>query len=122
MSGIKYLADTNAVIYLLAGNPCMKPFLRERLAVSVISFMELLSYPAITAEEEKVIRQFLAFCEILSIDEQVRERTILLRKRHRAKLPDSIIAATAMTNGLSLLTADAGFFRIDGLHVEKLEP
>ncbi len=102
--------------------PCMKPFLRERLAVSVISFMELLSYPAITAEEEKVIRQFLAFCEILSIDEQVRERTILLRKRHRVKLPDSIIAATAMTNGLSLLTADAGFFRIDGLHVEKLEP
>ena len=40
MNGIKYLADTNAVIYLLGGNTCMKPYLHERLAVSVITFMD----------------------------------------------------------------------------------
>lgn len=38
MNGIEYLADTNAVIYLLSGNDCMKPFLQKKLAVSVISF------------------------------------------------------------------------------------
>ena len=60
MNGTKYLADTNAVIYLLTGNNCMKPFLHERLAVSVISFMELLSFPELTAVEELSIRSFLS--------------------------------------------------------------
>ena len=43
MSGIDFLADTNAVVYLLSGNNCMKPFLQKTVAVSVISYMELLS-------------------------------------------------------------------------------
>ena len=30
MNGIEFLADTNAVIYLLAGNPCMEPFLKRK--------------------------------------------------------------------------------------------
>ena len=80
MNGIKYLADTNAVIYLLAGNSCMMPYLHERLAVSVITFMELLSFPGLTAEEEKSTRKFLSLCEILQIDEQVREETIYIRR------------------------------------------
>ncbi len=40
MSGIDYLADTNALIYLLNGNPCMKPYLQEKLHYSLISEME----------------------------------------------------------------------------------
>ena len=42
MNGIDYLADTNALIYLLAGNECMRPYLDKRFAVSVISYMEIL--------------------------------------------------------------------------------
>ena len=105
MSGSEYLADTNAIIYLLNGNACMKSFLRKKLAVSVITFMELLSFTAITAEEEKSIRQFLECCEVISIDEQVREKTISVKKDYRIKLPDAIIVATAMIQGLPLLTA-----------------
>ena len=30
MNGIDFLADTNALIYLLAGNPCMKPYILKR--------------------------------------------------------------------------------------------
>ena len=122
MNGIEYLADTNAIIYLLSGNDCMKPFLQKKLAVSVISFMELLSFPSITDKEEKTIRQFLDKCDILPIDELTREKTILVRKKQKVKLPDAIIAATAMTRDLSLITADTGFFKLEGLQVEKLEP
>ena len=43
MSGFDYIADTNAVVYLLAGNSCMEPFLRKKLAVSVITVMECFS-------------------------------------------------------------------------------
>ena len=122
MNGIKYLADTNAVIYLLTGNNCMKPFLHERLAVSVISFMELLSFPGLTVVEEQSIRNFLSLCEILQIDEQVREETIRIRRKHKVKLPDSIIAATAMTQKMTLITADTGFSRIEDLLIEELKP
>ena len=122
MNGIEYLADTNAIIYLLSGNECMKPYLRKKLAVSVISFMELLSFPSITDEEEKTIRLFLDKCDVLPIDERTREQTIQVRKKQKVRLPDAIIAATAMTRNLSLITADTGFFKLEGLQVEKLEP
>ena len=42
MNGIDFLADTNALIYLLNGKSCMRPFLQNKLAFSVISEMELL--------------------------------------------------------------------------------
>ena len=122
MNGIKYLADTNAVIYLLGGNTCMKPYLHEWLAVSVITFMELLSFPGLTNEEEKSIRKFLSLCEILQIDEKVREETIRIRRKYKVKLPDSIIGATAVTQELTLLTADRAFLKIEDLKVGELKP
>ncbi|MDD6487266.1 MAG: hypothetical protein PUF61_10010 [Spirochaetales bacterium] len=51
MNGIDFLADTNALIYLLAGNSCMSPYLQKNLSFSVISEMELLSYSGITQQE-----------------------------------------------------------------------
>jgi len=30
MNGIDYIADTNAIIYLLSGNLCMKPYISNR--------------------------------------------------------------------------------------------
>lgn len=35
-------------------------------------------------------------------------------------LPDAIVAATAMVNGMTLLSADKGFEKIDGLILELL--
>ena len=69
MNGIDYLADTNAILYILSGNECMKPFTKSHLAVSDISFMELLSFPSISVKEENTIRRLLNSCELLHIDE-----------------------------------------------------
>ena len=73
MNGIDYLADTNAILYILSGNECMKPFTNSRLAVSDISFMELLSFPSISVQEEDTIRRLLKRCDILHIDEAIME-------------------------------------------------
>lgn len=48
VNGIDDIADTNAVIYLLAGNVCMESFKDSSIALSVINEMELLSFPRIT--------------------------------------------------------------------------
>ncbi len=122
MSGIDYLADTNALIYLLSGNPCMEPYLSARLGVSVISEMGLLSFPGISPDETNTIRSFLGECASLLLDTAVKERTISLRKQYRIKLPDAIIAATAVEKGLPLLTADRGFTKIEELSLELLQP
>ena len=37
MNGINFVADTNALIYLLNGNTCMTPYLDKNLSYSVIS-------------------------------------------------------------------------------------
>ena len=122
MNGLEYLADTNAVLYLLSGNSCMVPYLEKRLAVSIISVMELLSFPSIPADEEKIIRAFLNECEVVQISDFVMEQTIRIRRQYRVKLPDAIIAATAIANNLTLLTADTGIFKIQELRASKLQP
>ncbi len=122
MNGIRYLADTNAIIYLLNGNDCMKPFLSEQLYVSIITELELLSFSDITEQEEINIRSFLAECCILSLDDSISERTISVRKKYKMKLPDAIIASTAIENGLKLITADKGFEKIKELEIAILDP
>lgn len=122
MSGIDFLADTNALIYLLDGNGCMKPYLQKSLALSVISEMELLSFHGITENEEYRIKGLIGACSVLPITESVKSRAIFLRKKYRTKLPDAIVAATAIENGLPLLTADKGFRQIADLNLILIEP
>ena len=43
MNGIDFIADTNALLYVMKKNPCMKPFLKFSFGISIITEMELLS-------------------------------------------------------------------------------
>lgn len=85
--------------------------------LSVINRIELLVKPG-TAVEQAALQQFVYSCRILPLDEPVIQQTIRLRQQHRIKLPDAIIAATALAHGLPLLTRNAvDFQRITGLAV-----
>ncbi len=122
MNGVEFLADTNAMIYLLAGNDCMRPYLSKKLGVSFISELELFSFSELTEGEEVNIRNLLKECTVFPLDSDIKEEVISLRKKYRIKLPDAIIAATAIEKGLRLLTADKGFEKIEELQLEALSP
>ena len=122
MSGIDYLADTNAVLYFLSGNECMKPYVSSHFAFSVISEMELLSFPKITEDEESRIRGFLDASSCVVITDSIKNRTIELRRAYRIKVPDAIIAASAIESNLALIIADTGFERIKELRLELIAP
>ena len=122
MSGIDYLADTNAVLYFLSGNDCMKPYVSSRFAFSVISEMELLSFPKITDDEETRIRGFLGASSSVTLTDSIKDRTIALRRAYNIKLPDAIIAASAIEQDLTLITADTGFEKIEELKLELIVP
>ena len=122
MNGTDFVADTNALIYLLNGNSCMIPFLQSKLAFSVISEMELLSFSGIIATEENNIKSLLLDCKEISLTGEVKEKTIEIRKKYKTKLPDAIVAASAIVNNLPLITADKGFNQIEELQLELIIP
>ena len=77
-------------------------------AISVINRIEILGYTELTLSDETNLRKILEsfICLPLSVEVEVEMMTISLRKKHKIKLPDSIILATAEVHGLKLLTLD----------------
>lgn len=116
----RYLLDTNAVIYLVSGHLAL-PLPDGRYSISIITEIELLSFAGISAEEEQRIRDLLLLLDRVQLTDAVRDEAINLRRKNRLKLPDAIIAASALTRDAVLLTNDQAFTTIAGLIVESLQ-
>ena len=81
----------------------------------MITELELLAYKGITTKEEKVIKEFVAQCKTISINNVVKQETIRIRKAYNTKLPDSIIIATALYLDFPLITSDIEFKKVEEL-------
>ena len=120
MNGIDFLADTNFLIYLLEGRTETIPFAAYTFAVSFVTEIELLGRYQLNAEAEQAIQALLADCIVIDCNTTIKEKAIALKQARKIKLPDALIAATAQTFGLPLLTADVGFRHIARLDVVLL--
>lgn len=122
MSGNRYVLDTNAIVALLQGNIELIELLKDAdwLGVSVISQIEFLVFPGLTQDDRQIFEQFLQRVEVLglvAIDAVLIEKIIEIRQQHRLKLPDAVIAAMAIQNSASLVTADREFAKVTLLTV-----
>jgi len=108
------LLDTNVALYLLGGSLAI-PLPEGEYGVSVITEMELLSWPSLTKEETKRVNAFLSTLTLCDLTPAVRVRAISLRREERLKLPDAIICATALELGLELWTNDTRLAKVPGL-------
>lgn len=107
-----FLVDTNIILGFLGGHKEINIFFQQNLtnqilSASQISRMELLGYPNITIEEETSLNSFLLLVKILPITDAICNQAITLRRKTRLKLPDALIAATAICFDLVLITCDA---------------
>ena len=120
---MKYLLDTNAIIYLLKGKIKQLPISNDDdILISFITKIELLSYKGV-AEEEKKIGELLSYCNILLIDDDLINKTIDIRRNHGLKLPDAIIAASAIKKGAVLITSDGGITnKMTDLNLKIMNP
>lgn len=109
MAQPKYLIDTNAVIDYLgqklpaAGMSSMNSVIDAVPNVSVITKIEVLGFNA-PAESYQLLTNFMNDAVVLDLTSQVVDASIELRKKYKIKLPDAIIAATAIAYSYTLIT------------------
>jgi predicted nucleic acid-binding protein len=121
--GVKYLWDTNTVIYYLQQQfpPAAEQFIDESLKaslpiISVITEIELLCWTTPVESDRKLLNDFIHDSLVIELEQPIKFKTAEIRQKHRIKLPDAIIAATALANHLTLITRNAkDFDSIDGL-------
>lgn len=118
-----HLIDSNAVIDYLSGKlppngmSFMDGVVNAVPQVSVITKIEVLGYNAPPAAYQ-LLTDFMNDSDILELVEPVVNQTIALRKQYKIKLPDAIIAATALVHGLELVSHNTSdFSNIPGLTV-----
>lgn len=122
--GPRYLLDTNIIIYYLGG--LLKPpfqiqldeYIQQGALLSVITKSELLSH-RISTDEISLLDAFLNESIVIALSDPVIEKTIHIRKNFKSvKLPDAIIAATALSLNIPLITRNQKDFNlIDGLTI-----
>ncbi|UOP05334.1 type II toxin-antitoxin system VapC family toxin [Conchiformibius kuhniae] len=108
----KYLLDTCFILGLYNQNEQAIKLMRNvpfaECCVSVVNRIELLGYHDITPCDEQELTAFLSQVRHLEMDKPVQNKAVELRKRHKIKLADNIVLATALVHGLTLLTLDNG--------------
>ncbi len=114
-----FLIDTHIFI-LLFNNRLSERLPYGKFGCSIITEMELRSFPKLTLEEEAFMREKLSCLTIYGIDDAVKEKAIHLRRTTRLKLPDAIIAATAIVHAAILLTNDKELHVIPELKYQEL--
>jgi predicted nucleic acid-binding protein len=123
MSGNKIFVDTNILIYFLKGEQEVIEMIGDKdVSISFITELELLSFPELTKESERVIANLLKNCTIIELDRKIKDLTIEIRKKTRLKIPDSIVAASAYYMNLPFLTADKQMRAIEEVDVIIYEP
>jgi len=116
MAKIKLLIDTDVLIDSLKGMKAAKYLFRTKeidLFCSVLSKKELLSKRGLGASERKRIMRLLSKIKVLRIDDDINKKYQFLMKKYGER-PDSIVdyivAATAWSKKLSLLTRNKKHF------------
>ena len=105
--------DTNVLLYILGGDKDLNELLKGRdVVASVMVRMEALVYHGADKEHLAQVQRFLDRCELEEIHRSVHERAVDLRLRYKLKLPDAIIAATAIHLAIPLITADKTFAKL----------
>ena len=115
--------DTNILIAYLNNEAIVVELLDswrvsgKSLIISSITTVEILSLNTLTPQKIKKVRLFLQTFLTCPLDTSLAETAAALRRKYCLKTPDAIVAATAQTFKLPLITRDHQFRKIKELTV-----
>lgn len=120
---MKHLWDTNIAIYYLQQQfpPQAEKFIDDSLreaqpCISAITEIELLCWKTATEKDRDAIQGFIGDALVIELERPIKLKTADIRRQHKIKLPDAIIAATALVYELTLITRNTkDFEHIPGL-------
>lgn len=110
----RFLMDTNIVIDAM-GN-IMPDQTKKFVAgltpiVSSVTYMETLGWHKASSLQLAPLQRFMGIATILPIDQEVIEKTVIIRQEKKIGLGDAIIAATAIVHNLTLVTRNTSDFK-----------
>jgi predicted nucleic acid-binding protein len=90
----------------------LKNVINENFIISFITYIEVLGYKNI----QQSTADFINLASVIEIDKSIIDNCVALRKQKNIKLPDAIIAATALVNNLTIISRNTKDFQnIKGL-------
>lgn len=111
-----YLIDTNVIIGYLDGKienkgmSFLHPIIDRIPNISVINKIEILRFNS-PDNNYKTLVEFINSSYVFSLNENIIEKTISICRANKIKLPDAIIAATALVNNFTLITRNTSDFK-----------
>ena len=108
-----HLIDSNIIVYsyLPEYEYLRSLFVSDSVFVSEISRVEVLGYHEITEKEESYLKDIFNLIPIILPSQEIFDVAIEFRKKHRLSLGDSLIAATAKVNDLTIYTRNLNDFK-----------
>jgi len=115
--GKRYLLDSNTVIDYIAGLypdkavQWLNKLIDEEINVSIITKIEVLSFDPDKDDHYMVLVDFFEASNVLELTNDIVNKTIQIRQKQKIKLPDAVIASTALVNGLVLVSRNTKDFK-----------
>jgi hypothetical protein len=124
------LVDTDVIIWYMRGNEKARDYLDANpyFQISVVTYMELVQGMR-NKQELRALRRALRNwkAEVIYINEEISSKAMFYVEHyylsHSVALADALIAATAVSHGLSLLTGNDKHYKIiKEVDVKKFRP
>ncbi len=118
--GKRFLIDSNTLIEYLAktlpanGQLFVAGIIDEDFNISFVNKIEVLGHPSAGKE----ITEFINLANVFEVSTAVIDKTIEIRRTYKTKIPDALIAATALVYDLTLISRNlSDFIKIPGIQV-----
>ncbi len=94
---------------------------KQQAFISAIVRAEVLAWSSHTATSLVAATSLLDVCQLVPVGKTVADQAAKIRRETGLKLPDALIAATALIQGATLVTANGkDFRRVPGLNLSEI--